>query len=811
MSIYNKKGPLKVIAIITLWYFLFNIFACDIARAAGNPGSSGSSLLGIDSMLDDMHAKADAETVKALLVKYIEAEESNQALRLFIFRENGRLKEIVRLNPDRRNVEDAIEISAVLDEDGNLRIKKPAIGRILENVSRLEDCQYTRFGPNERYEVLLGSISIGDPEEPITVSVKTTEGEDIVDISGEKLTNVNGIVTVDREGNYTIVVKNASPHTLMHELSAFLSIFTDIDTHESDLLEAMSQVTSNHEFSSISGPALAREYTATLDVVRNTRTLPLPGELQRVQKSLLPGQHLVVAAEEGDADNKETRKIQRLRKLISAELPKLKDSLTAQKLADLLELRARSLNQKEVRKILGRKSQVTKRERSNIIKIVRQVQKERGLWFQNRLNRRTSLFLIFIVLPVSLIYYLFFYKNESRAPKTVYQDEWTETRNKIRAEKSDLNQKLIRQFLAAYPEEKDFVDEINSNQGVVFANYVAEVYGHMMNGRESSWKSQIIVDELRSLPQRVLEARSPPGTLDHVNEILCDKRMVSLVEKIMQSSNIRQPDKGLSDFDKIAIDCLALKIATFTLDAIYLRRERGGGSRQLAYYQKPKSPASAFACAYVDLASGTNFEQYLQDILNSPKRPIILTDVSPYVIHYWHTLSRVLELPNIQILDLDIKKISKETIPQKVGTIRLQNVAPWVPDLSEEWAEQVCDLVEPGGQIIFVQPLANLMGKGWKSPQLMEPTELMKTVTGEDLFNAKLMINFLQVIKKQEGRWKMLVGHVGGDGYFNQNQSGYITRPVQGMAPETAEVGFLLGGGAVGSAHSNVRSRERNA
>ncbi|MFB0527266.1 MAG: methyltransferase domain-containing protein, partial [bacterium] len=395
----------------------------------------------------------------------------------------------------------------------------------------------------------------------------------------------------------------------------------------------------------------------------------------------------------------------------------------------------------------------------------------------------------------------------------VSQRDWTEVRNKIKTEKYNLNQKLTQQFLATYPDERDFIEQINNNRDVVFANYVAEVYRYMMNSREKKWRSQLVVDKFRSAPQRIVGMRCTPETLLHVKRIVRNNRIVGLVEKIMQCSNIKQPDKGLNDFDKMAIDCLALRSATEELDIIHLGRKQGGLWRRLAYYWKPKSPVSTSEYAYVDLATGTNFEDYLQDILEySLKRPILLTDISPYVIRFWHTLSRVLSLDNIQILDLDIRTMSRKTIPRKVGTIRLQNVAPWVQDLSEEWVEQIFDLVEPGGQVILVQPLESLWQEGWSFPQPMGLIELNRLVMLKDKDNTRLMVNLLQVAEKQEGKWNIFAGHVGEDGRFNQNQSGYITMPSQSAMskiydtvivfqkipqPSSNLLKIILGGGGV--------------
>ncbi|MBL7132116.1 MAG: hypothetical protein ISS45_12075, partial [Candidatus Omnitrophica bacterium] len=346
---------------------------------------------------------------------------------------------------------------------------------------------------------------------------------------------------------------------------------------------------------------------------------------------------------------------------------------------------------------------------------------------------------------------------------SVSQRDWTEVRNKIKTEKHDLNQELTRQFLAVYPDERDFIEQINSNQDVVFANYVAEVYKRMMNTPEKYWRSQLVVDGLRSAPHLIIvgvDTSFAPETLRHVEEIAHNKRMVGLVEKIMQCSNIKQLDKGLNDFDKMATDCIALRSATQALDSIHLGRKRGELARRLAYYWKPESRVSASEYAYVDLATGTNFEDYLEDILEySPKRPILLTDISPYVIRFWHTLSRVLSLDNIQILDLDIRTMSRKTVPQKVGTIRLQNLAPWVKDLSEEWVEQIFDLVEPGGQVILVRPQS--LREKVSSPQPMGLTELIDVVMLQDEDNAKLMLNLLNVAEKQEGKWNIFAGHVG--------------------------------------------------
>lgn len=50
---FSKKGPLKVIVIITLWSFLFSVFSYDLARASGSPGSSLSINTPLDKGLAD--------------------------------------------------------------------------------------------------------------------------------------------------------------------------------------------------------------------------------------------------------------------------------------------------------------------------------------------------------------------------------------------------------------------------------------------------------------------------------------------------------------------------------------------------------------------------------------------------------------------------------------------------------------------------------------------------------------------------------------------------------------------------------------
>ncbi|MBL7132219.1 MAG: hypothetical protein ISS45_12605 [Candidatus Omnitrophica bacterium] len=118
--------------------------------------------------------------------------------------------------------------------------------------------------------------------------------------------------------------------------------------------------------------------------------------------------------------------------------------------------------------------------------------------------------------------------------------------------------------------------------------------------------------------------------------------------------------------------------------------------------------------------------------------------------------------------------MSRKTIPLKVGAVRLQNVASWVQDLSEEWVEQIYDLVEPGGQIIFVYSPSFLSRDGWTSPQDMKLPGLVETVMFRDEDNKKLMRNFLSVAQKQrDNRWIIYAGHVGKKGHFITNQSGY--------------------------------------
>ncbi|MDP2905485.1 MAG: hypothetical protein Q8O22_04205, partial [Candidatus Omnitrophota bacterium] len=364
------------------------------------------------------------------------------------------------------------------------------------------------------------------------------------------------------------------------------------------------------------------------------------------------------------------------------------------------------------------------------------------------------------------------------------QRDWTETLNKIITERGALNQKITGQFLDAYPDERKFIEQINNNPDIVFANYVAEVYGYMMNSPAKNWKGGLIVDELRRDPFLITGLRLTPEALHQVERVMTDNRISGLVEKIVQCSNIKQPDKGLSVFDEMAVDCTAFRSAIQALDIIHLGRKHRRLVNRLIYYWKPASAVNTSDYVYLDLATGTNFEDYLPEILeHSPKRPVLLTDISPFILHFWHTLNRILNLGNIQVLDVDIRTASKKTVPVKVGTIRLQNVAHWVKDLSQEWVEQIFDLVEPGGQLILVQPVECLVQEGRSSPQQMEFTDLIKAVMLKDVDNAKLIVNLLQVVKKQEGKWNVFAGHVGKDGRFNRNQSGYY-KTYPGSTPE---------------------------
>ncbi len=341
----------------------------------------------------------------------------------------------------------------------------------------------------------------------------------------------------------------------------------------------------------------------------------------------------------------------------------------------------------------------------------------------------------------------------------------------------ELNQQLTQQFLAVYPEEREFVEDINRGGEVVFANYVSEVHAYCINSPASEWDSQRVAEIFRRSPPLLFTGRHLPlaETVQHINRILRHPGMVGLFGKIIQSTNLRQPSAGLSDFDHHAVDYLALRSGIKAIDLIEDgRRTKQGVAHRLPYYVAPRSASSNSDYAFMDLASGTNFEDYLPDILESgSQRPIMLVDTSPYVSRFWSTLSQALRLRHLEVVALDVRQLSRPSMSKRVGTVRLQNVAPWVRDLSEEWVEKLFDLVEPGGQITLVQPTGQLLADNPGRPEQVGVEAFVQAVMKQDEHNAQLIRNFARVLSKRREDWEFLYGHVGESGRLYEAQAGY--------------------------------------
>ena len=399
-----------------------------------------------------------------------------------------------------------------------------------------------------------------------------------------------------------------------------------------------------------------------------------------------------------------------LREAIKNVLPEIWNSLSKQQLSDLLNVK--EIHPKDVRNVLGKipSKRDQRQQIADLVKKIKatsdrsvgpvdeisQMDREAGTrWHQRPWARRS-----FLALPIVglALYFLFSKKTPSKVAemaKPVYHRDWVSAAKKIRNDMSKRNAWMTEHYLREFPDHKPFIDELNSNQELPLGSFVAEIYGEMLVTLPGKWKSEILTERLRSGVAMIIRTSDTEENYIFVQKMVNDERMLGFVENVLKLSLQVQGNNQMSLMDQWGIDYAAYNSSLFAIEKVLVGRKRGGLVQRLPYYGKPDSPVSNPDHVYVDLASGTNPVHYLPDIMEySYERPILLLDISEGVIRFWDTVSQSLGL-NIKALNLDIRKISKKTLPYKVGTIRLQNVGAWVPGLTEEWATTLLDLVEP--------------------------------------------------------------------------------------------------------------------
>ncbi len=481
--------------------------------------------------------------------------------------------------------------------------------------------------------------------------------------------------------------------------------------------------------------------------------------------------------EEAARMSKNSGKVQKLRLSISSSYPKIADALTSEQLEALLGLKNKELTNASIKRILGKVS-VNGAQRRLIIDSVQKINQPKGSWFFSFKTLIVFATLLFTS-PISISIY-----KHLTAPATIERigpfadTNFASIKQNITSERSRHNRELTSYFLMKHPEQAAFLKIINSDSKVKFSNYVAEMVGNMLNSSKSNRDADSVLDSLEPMMVAGINATSGSVT-SKIQKNIRDPRMKSLVGQVIQLTSLNEDSNvnELNEFDRLAVDSFALKSVNMAVFQIQMGRRRNVLSQLLTHYGYPRPKDSNEHLIYMDLASGTNMEQYLPDIIDySPKRPIVLVDISPHIKRFWHTVSLNLGIDNIEVLDLDIRKLSRETFPRKVGTIRLQNVAAWVPNLSQEWANNLFNLVEPGGEIVFALPQAMMMEENRNNPVVMTDKQLIKDIYGRDKAHAELAGKIGPALINSGYNWEVFMGHVGETGEIVANRSGFISR-----------------------------------
>jgi hypothetical protein len=406
-------------------------------------------------------------------------------------------------------------------------------------------------------------------------------------------------------------------------------------------------------------------------------------------------------------------------------------------------------------------------------------------WYQRPISRRAGIGVLLSAVAGVVAY------NYLHEDIKWRNQDWGPTRNRIQDRMKELNLQLSDQFLSRFPEEKSFVEYLNRSQ-VPFSNFVAEMYGNALNSSDRYTDGAQFLEMFKRAAPLLLTGRTMTQELvEKVNSLLDYGSLAPLLGKVIQIGKLfqREEVRSLGDFEQNAIDYLALKSCVNILDVIDVsRRSNHAGLRRLAGYATPGSSLTNSEYAYVDLASGTNIEEYMPYVLElETRRPIILLDISPYICRYWTTLAKAVDASNLEARNLDIHKISSDTLPDKIGTFRFQNVGAWVPDLSQKWAQQLMDLVCVEGQIVFVQPFVYLMNRNVNHPEEARFIPFLNAVA-PDPGNFHLIQKFAANINKDNAsQWKISYGYVGKSGKIIEKQFGYIIMPTIDKPAETFE------------------------
>ena len=371
------------------------------------------------------------------------------------------------------------------------------------------------------------------------------------------------------------------------------------------------------------------------------------------------------------------------------------------------------------------------------------------------------------------------------------KQDWNPIREQIQSRMKELNTQLCEKLLSRFPEDRSFVEYLNRGPAP-FSNFVAEMYGDALNSSEKYNDGAQFVEMFKRAAPLILTGRVPTReAFEKINEIIGFASLAPLLGKVLQMGQLfqREEIKVLGDFEGCAIDYLALKSCINILDTIELsRKAQHAGLRRLVGYATPSSSLTNSEYAYVDLASGTNLEEYMPYVLElESRRPIILLDISPYINRYWATLAKAVNAPHIEVRNLDIRKISHETLPDKIGTFRLQNVGAWVPDLSQEWAQRVMNLVCVGGQVVFVQPFIHLVSSNQAHPEQTRFLPFVNAVA-PDPGNFHLIQQFSSnITAANASQWKISYGYVNKSGKIINGESGYVIMPSPDKPAEVFE------------------------
>lgn len=335
----------------------------------------------------------------------------------------------------------------------------------------------------------------------------------------------------------------------------------------------------------------------------------------------------------------------------------------------------------------------------------------------------------------------------------------------------EVNSELSAIFLTKYPEETETVNKINQSP-IPFGTYVSEMVAIAINSSKQYKNGEEFGKAFFANPGVLVTGiYTSSDVISELSKIRSNPSLISLFTKVVELGNIYSRKSEPNKFDQLSITYMALRTGIRTLEVISAAQHAGESLQNLSYYTQPNSAVANSDYAYIDLASGCNFDSNLPNILTAKvKRPIILIDISPYVKKYWEDISSILDLKNIRVLNLDIHNISKDTIPGKVGTIRLQNVAAWVPGLDLNWAKKITELVDSSGQIVMVQSSSFLFSSQRQKPESMTAQEFVASVSNNKP-NFDLAVNF---IKAYDDMSALACGHVDRAGNFNEGMTGYF-------------------------------------